>query len=77
MPRARSPEAVAAGLEGHRDPLDGMAGLDGLVAPARQQRPQPVRIGGLLLERLAHHAGHQATSQVLRLSSTTATIVLS
>jgi hypothetical protein len=66
MPRAqppRQPKAVAAGLEGHRDPLDGVAGLDGLVAPALQQRQQPVGIRGLFLERLAHHAGHQSRHQ--------------
>ena len=63
MPRERSPEAVAAGLEGHRDPADGAAGLDGLLAPAMQQRQQPLRIGRLFLERLAQHAGHQTRHQ--------------
>jgi hypothetical protein len=56
MPRERSPEAVTAGLEGHRNAADGMAGLDGLVAPAMKQRQQPLRIGRLFLERLAQHA---------------------
>ena len=43
--------------------LDGMAGLDGLVAPAMQQSQEPLRIGRLILERLAHHAGHQTRHQ--------------
>ena len=45
-----------------------MAGPDGLVAPAMEQIQQPLRIGGLLLERLALQAKHQApaTSQTAR-----------
>jgi len=62
MPRAqpsRQPKAVAAGLEGNRDAADSMARLDGLLTPPLKQRQQPVRIGGLLLERPAHQARHQ------------------
>ena len=38
---ARQPEAVAAGFEGQRDPLDITAGPDRLIPPAMQQGKQP------------------------------------
>ena len=59
----RQPEAVAAGLERHRDAADRPAGFARLLAPATKQRQQPIRISGLLLERLALHAGHQTRHQ--------------
>ena len=56
MPRcpqpARQPEAVAAGLEGHRDPVDRASGLGRLVAPAMQQRQQRRLVRLQLLGRL-------------------------
>ena len=39
---------------------------DGLVAPAMEQIQQPLRIGGLLLERLALQAMHQAPATSVR-----------
>jgi hypothetical protein len=38
---ARQPEAVAAGLEGKRNPRDSAAGPDRLIPPAMQDGKQP------------------------------------
>ena len=60
---ARQPEAVAAGLEGHRDARDRAPGLGRLVPPAPQQPQQRLLVRLELLERLALEArddpGHQ------------------
>jgi hypothetical protein len=55
----RAAISISPEFEGHRNAADGMAGLDGLVAPAMKQRQQPLRIGRLFLERLAQHAGRR------------------
>ena len=64
----RQPEAIPAGLVGHRDPIDRAASLGRLVAPAMQQPQQLSLDHGELLQRLAIDAGHDATDQPARLA---------
>ena len=59
----RQPEAVAAGFEGHRYPLDRLARLDRFVTPAVQEPQQQHRIGGLLLQRIAGETRNQPGRQ--------------
>ena len=80
---ARQPEAVATGFEGNRDPRDGAAGPNRLIAPAMQHGKQPFWARLQLLARLTLNAGKHTANQPARLaqldwlSSTTAMIVLS
>src|SRR5580704_6641621 len=75
---ARQPKAVAAGLEGNRDPRDRAAGPDRLIPPAMQQGKQPFWARLQLLARLTLNPGKHAgaTSQLDWLISMTAMIVL-
>ena len=76
---ARQPEAVAAGLKGDDDARDLVAGLDGFVAPAMQQLeatpPRPARASSA--DARSMPGTIPPTSQLARLSSTTAISVLS
>ena len=56
----RQPEAVAAGLEGHRHPLDPPAALDGLAPPSVQERRQRFPVRGRSLQRLTRQPGNKA-----------------
>jgi hypothetical protein len=65
---ARQPKAVAAGLEGSRDPRDRAAGPDRLILPAMQQTKQPFWARLHLLARLTANAGKHAGNQPARLA---------
>src|SRR5437660_4404963 len=65
---ARQPEAVAAGLEGNRNPRDRAAGPDRLVPPAMQQGKQPFWARLQLLARLTLNPGKHAANQPARLA---------
>src|SRR6516225_6185839 len=65
---ARQPEAVAAGLEGKRNPRDRAAGPDRLILPAMQQAKQPFWARLQLLARLTLNAGNHAANQPARLA---------
>ena len=54
----RQPEAVAAGLEGDRNPADCAPGLRRLVPPAMQQPKQRRLASGQLFQRLAFDPGN-------------------
>src|SRR6516165_2453864 len=65
---ARQPEAVATGFEGNRDPRDGAAGPNRLIAPAMQHGKQPFWARLQLLARLTFNAGKHAANQPTRLA---------
>ena len=65
---ARQPEAVAAGLEGNRNPRDSAAGPDRLIPPAMQQRKQLFWARLQLLARLTLNPGKHAANQPARLA---------
>src|SRR5690242_14633090 len=65
---ARQPEAVAAGLEGNRDPRDRAAGPDRFILPAMQQTKQPFWARLELLARLTLNPGKHAGNQPARLA---------
>src|SRR5258708_37705636 len=60
---ARQPEAVAAGLEGNRNPRDSAAGPDRLIPPAMQQGKQlfwaPLQLLAWLTLNPRKHAANQ------------------
>src|SRR5712672_789183 len=64
----RQPKAVAAGLEGNRNPRDSAAGPDRLIPPAMQQRNQPFWARLQLLARLTLNAGKHTANQPARLA---------
>jgi len=59
----RQPEPVTASLERDHHPVDRLAGLARLVAPAMQQRQQGFGVRTLLLQRVAGEAGNQPGNQ--------------
>src|SRR5271170_3776934 len=65
---ARQPEAVAAGLEGNRNPRDSAAGPDRLIPPAMQQGKQLFWARLQLLARLTLNPGKHAANQPARLA---------
>src|SRR5208282_6509861 len=65
---ARQPEAVAAGLEGNRNPRDSAAGPDRLIPPAMQQGKQLFWARLQLLARLTLNPGKHAANQPVRLA---------
>ena len=65
---ARQPEAVAAGLEGKRNPRDRAAGSDRLIPPAMQQSKQPFWVRLELFARLTLNAGKHAGNQPARVA---------
>jgi hypothetical protein len=65
--QARQPEAVAAGVEGNRNPRDIAPSPDCLVAPAMQHGKQPSWARLQLLARLTLNAGNHPTNQPARL----------
>jgi hypothetical protein len=54
------PETVAARLDSNRDPGDRSSGLDGLLAPAMQQRQQEHLACFEFLRQMARDAGDHA-----------------
>src|SRR5215472_14749291 len=60
---ARQPEAVAASLIGHSDPLDDLAGLIGFLLPTMQKLQQSMLIGRELFQRLAFDSRHDTGDQ--------------
>jgi hypothetical protein len=65
---ARQPEAVAAGLVGHRDACDRLACLGRLVLPAPQKPQQRLLVRLDLLQRMAIEAGHDGGHEPARLA---------
>src|SRR3954451_10577286 len=65
---ARQPEAIAAGLEGNRNPRDRAAGPDRLIPPAMQQPKQPFWARLQLLARLTLNAGKHPGNEPARLA---------
>src|SRR5271168_4313128 len=65
---ARQPEAVAAGLEGNRNPRDSAAGPDRLIPPAMQQGKQLFWARLQLLARLTLNPGKHAANQPAQLA---------
>src|SRR5947209_14737166 len=65
---ARQPEAIAAGLEGNRNPRDRAAGPDRLIPPAMQQPKQPFWAPLQLLARLTLNPGKHAGNEPARLA---------
>src|SRR5947207_10251189 len=65
---ARQPEAVAAGLEGKRNPRDRGAGPDRLIPPAMQQGEQPFWARLQLFARLTFNAGNNAANKPARVA---------
>src|SRR5271167_1327739 len=65
---ARQPEAVAAGLEGNRNPRDSAAGPDRLIPPAMQHGKQLFWARLQLLARLTLNPGKHAANQPARLA---------
>src|SRR5262249_22298841 len=63
---SRQPEAVAAGLEGHRDARDLVSRPHRFIAPAIEQRKQGILICLQLLECLALDAGYDTGNQPAR-----------
>ena len=59
---ARQPEAVAAGLEGKRNPRDLLPGPDRLISPAMQQCKQPFWVRLQLLARLTFNTWNDAAN---------------
>src|SRR5437588_12414098 len=64
----RQPKAVAAGLEGNRNPRDSVAGPDRLIAPAMQERKQPFWAWLQLLARLTLNARKHTANEPARLA---------
>jgi hypothetical protein len=65
---ARQPEAVAAGLEGKRNPRDLLPGPDRLISPAMQQCKQPFWARLQLLARLTFNTRNDAANQPARVA---------
>src|SRR5260370_729224 len=65
---ARQPEAVAAGLEGNRNPRDSAAGPDRLILPAMQHGKQLFWARLQLLAWLTLNSGKHAANQPARLA---------
>src|SRR5215813_14761874 len=65
---ARQPKAVAAGLEGQRNPGDRATGPDRLIPPAMQQSKQPFWARRQLFARLTLNAGKHAGNQPARVA---------
>src|SRR3954471_24827633 len=64
----RQPKAVAAGLEGNRNPRDRAAGPDRLIPPEMQHRKQLFWARLQLLARLTLNPGKHAANQPARLA---------
>jgi hypothetical protein len=65
---ARQPEAVAAGLEGHRGAPDRAPRPGRLIPPAPQQPEQRLLVWLDLLQRVAAEAGHDGGHEPARLA---------
>ena len=65
---ARQPEAVAAGLEGQRNPGDRAAGPDRLIPPTMQEHKQPIWARLQLLTWLTLNPGKHTGNEPARLA---------